>query len=155
MKLLLVHGISRSVTSTHPAIGEFSPRLCIQREDGSLGNVIDSDQDVFSDGAATALLAAVTYRMAAFTDDTDLIPKANKAYDYVQDNLDESGWVISAVDPYTFTTQLTSGQHSPEAQAFVLMLEAARRDFVDYVETNDTDSSTEPLQRRQTCLLRK
>lgn len=99
---------------------------------------------------------AVTYRMATLTDDTDLIPKANKAYSYVQGNLDEQGWVVSAVDPYTFTTPLSKGAHSPEAQAFVLMAEAARRDFVNYVEANNTDSSdTEPLQRRQTCKLRK
>ncbi|KAI3596725.1 glycoside hydrolase family 105 protein [Moniliophthora roreri] len=101
-----------------------------QTKDGALLNVIDNSTS-FIDTSATALLASVTYRMAMYTNDTTHITNADRALALVQDNVDESGWLQQTVDPYIFSTPSKSGSHSPEGQAFVLMLHAAWRDYAD------------------------
>lgn len=106
-----------------------------QTENGSLLNVID-DPTSFADSSSTALLASVTYRMAVFTNDTTLIPHANKALALIQDSVSEDGWLQNTVDPYTFTTATAPGSHSPEGQAFVLLLHAAWRDFAQWVSAS-------------------
>jgi rhamnogalacturonyl hydrolase YesR len=108
-----------------------------QQKDGSILNVID-DAASFSDTASTALLASVTYRMAVFNA-TSAVSKpvvaANKALAYVQANIDLDGWVQNAVDPIAFDVPLKTGEHSPESQAFVLLLHAAYRDWQKYLST--------------------
>ena len=43
-------------------------------------------------------------------------------------HFDSSGWLTPVVNPYDYTVQ---GAQSPEGQAFVLMMQAAWRDWVD------------------------
>lgn len=71
--------------------------------------------------------------MAVFTNDITLIPKANKALALIRNSVDTDGWLLNTVDPLTFSTPTVDGSHSPEGQAFVLLLHAAWRDFVDWV----------------------
>ncbi|TFK43267.1 Six-hairpin glycosidase-like protein [Crucibulum laeve] len=106
-----------------------------QKPNGTLFNVID-DPTSFGDTAGTALLASVTYRMAAINNDTTLIPAANRALKLIQDSVDEEGWLHSAVDPYTFHNPLAADAHSPEGQAFVLLLHSAWRAFSNVFSQN-------------------
>ena len=101
----------------------------IQTDAGALRNVID-DTVSFVDSSATALLAAVTYRMATFTGNNSLVYAADNAHQFVADNLSENGWLKNTVNPYTFFTASEEGDNSPEGQAFVLLLSAAHRDYV-------------------------
>jgi hypothetical protein len=109
------------------------------------GNLLNSlgDNTSFADSASTALLASVTYRMAALTNDTTHLASANSALRFVSNNIDSNGWLQNTVNPYTFTTptNASAGAVSPEGQAFVLLMHAAWRDYVQYVITNDTVTS--------------
>lgn len=87
------------------------------------------DESSFVDTSSTALLAAVTYRMAVLTKDTSNVDAADKAFSYIKTQIDSNGWLANTVDPLTFTTPSASGSHSPEGQAFVLLLQAAYRDY--------------------------
>ncbi|KAK7060209.1 hypothetical protein VNI00_000974 [Paramarasmius palmivorus] len=111
-----------------------------QAEDGALLNVIDNSTS-FVDTSATALLASVTYRMAIYTNDTTYVENAEKALALVKDNVDEEGWLQQTVDPYTFSTPSKAGSHSPEGQAFVLMLHAAWRDYAAHIRGNSTEGN--------------
>ena len=88
------------------------------------------DPKTFEDATGTAMLASVTYRMATFTNDTTLIPHADSAFDFVKSSIDREGWLGNAVNPYTFNTALGLGQRTPEGQAFILIMDAARRDYL-------------------------
>ncbi|KAJ3810077.1 Six-hairpin glycosidase [Lentinula aff. lateritia] len=101
-----------------------------QLENGTLLNTID-DSSSFADSSGTALLASVTYRMAVYTNDTSLIPNADKAFQLVESNIDGDGWLRATVDPETFDSPSAADSASPEGQAFVLLLQAA---FSDYAE---------------------
>lgn len=101
-----------------------------QQPNGTLFNYIDQPENkTFADSASTALIAAATYRLASFTGDLTYIVNAELAYQLVVDRVDENGWLTNAVDPLTFNTPLRPGEHSPEGQAFTLMLKAARDAF--------------------------
>lgn len=71
--------------------------------------------------------------MAALTNDTTHIPAAKSALSLVSSNIDQYGWLQNTVNPYTFTTptNTSAGEHSPEGQAFVLLLHAAWRDYAN------------------------
>lgn len=79
--------------------------------------------------SATALLASVTYRMAIFQNDTSQIAPAVRAFDVVTKSLSADGWLQNVVDPNTFDSPLPPTEHSPEGQAFVLLLQAAWNAF--------------------------
>lgn len=104
-----------------------------QVDNGTLLNVID-DPTSFADSSSTALLASVTYRMAVITNDTSLIPNANKALQVVNASITADGWLRNLVDPYTFNTPVVPPGNSPEGLAFVLLLHAAWRDFVSWAK---------------------
>jgi len=106
-----------------------------QKDNGTLYNVID-DPNSFADTASTALLASVTYRMATFTKNFTQIPAANKALKLIQDSVDVNGWLQDTVNPYTFQTPTEPGSHSPEGQAFVLLLHAAHNAWLDFISKN-------------------
>lgn len=76
--------------------------------------------------------------MAVLTKDTRYIPNANAALSCVQENIDENGWLTNTVDPYTFNTPIdaSTGAHSPEGQAFVLLMHSAWRDWVSATGAN-------------------
>lgn len=105
-----------------------------QKDNGTLFNVID-DPNSFVDTASTALLASVTYRMAAFTNDTSQIPAANKALKLIKNSIDADGWLQDTVNPYTFHTPTEQGSHSPESQAFVLLLHSAHKAWNDFISS--------------------
>jgi hypothetical protein len=50
---------------------------------------------------------------------------AIRALDLVSDSLDEDGWLLNTVNPYSYTERSQPGVHSPEGQSFVLLLAAA------------------------------
>ncbi|KAF9452154.1 hypothetical protein P691DRAFT_722454 [Macrolepiota fuliginosa MF-IS2] len=100
-----------------------------QTADGGLRNVIDNET-FYVDTASTALMTSVTYRMAAIQNTTVFIPAANLALKLVQENVDAQGWLLNATNPYTFDEQLKEGEHSPEGQAFILLLHAAWQAFI-------------------------
>lgn len=56
---------------------------------------------------------------------------AHKARDYIRNNVNTTdGWLGGVVDPYTFGSQ---GTQSPEGQSFLLLMEAAWRDWRDSI----------------------
>jgi len=94
---------------------------------GGLANYLGpNDTSTFMDTASTALMAATTYRLSQFGIDNSMIPYAEAGRAVVQSMIDSSGWLAGAVDPITWT-EIT--RRSPEGQAFVLMMEAAWRDW--------------------------
>ncbi|KAF9057455.1 Six-hairpin glycosidase-like protein [Panaeolus papilionaceus] len=105
-----------------------------QGANGTLHNVID-DPQTFGDTASTALLAATTYRMAIFKNSTTLIPNADRAFKLINDSITSEGWLRNSVNPITFHSILPDAEHSPEGQAFVLLLQAAKTAFNKFLLT--------------------
>lgn len=68
-----------------------------------------------------------------FTNDTSLIPNADKAFQLVESNIDGDGWLRDTVDPETFDSPSAADSPSPEGQAFVLLLQAAYSDYAEAV----------------------
>lgn len=129
-------GAYRSKRSHRPRFSIADVR--IQTSTGALRNVIN-DPDSFEDTASTALIASVTFRLAVLKkDDSTYISNANAAYDFVHKNIDDNGWLRNTVDPIIFYTPSNPDEPSPEGQSFVLILEAARRDFQDWIESDGT-----------------
>lgn len=60
------------------------------------------------------------------------IPAADKARAAIAANINGDGYLTNVVDPNNFGSQ---GDTSPEGQAFVLMMEAAYRDYVAWNAT--------------------
>lgn len=100
-----------------------------QQPNGALLNVIDNGNS-FIDSSSTALMAAVTYRLATYLPSAiQLVQYADSARRLIAQNIDANGWLTQVVDPYSFSVQ---GMNSPEGQAFVLLMEAAHRDWVAF-----------------------
>jgi hypothetical protein len=105
-----------------------------QQDNGALLNYIDeSPYDTFYDASATALIAASTFRLATLVYGTPNMPSVNVqaaelARVWIVGQVGSDGWLAPVVDPLDWHQQ---GEHSPEAQAFVLMLTAAYRDWYD------------------------
>ena len=87
------------------------------------------DPKSFMDTSATALIASVTYHIAVFRNNTSLIPSASRALKLVKNNVDADGWLQNTVNPITFHDPLPTAEHSPEGQAFILLLQAAWHSF--------------------------
>ncbi|VDB90615.1 unnamed protein product [Peniophora sp. CBMAI 1063] len=102
-----------------------------QHSNGTLYNYIDvSSPDTFPDSAGTALVAAATYRLAKYSGDSSFITKAELAYSCISKSIvSTTGILKNVVDPETFSTSLAQGTGSPEAESFVLLLEAARNAY--------------------------
>ena len=91
-------------------------------------------EQTFSDAASTALLSATSYRMAQLGLDTSTLALADTARRSVFAGVDTTtGWVAPVVDPLNFNSL---GTNSPEAQAFVIVLAAAYRDYRSTIGTN-------------------
>lgn len=73
--------------------------------------------------------------MAQISRNATLVPFANKALKLIEDSIDEDGWLANTVDPLTFNTPSKPGEHSPEGQAFVLLLHAAWRSYKNFLES--------------------
>lgn len=78
--------------------------------------------------------------MAVHTNDTALIESANLATKAIQDSL-EDGRLTDTVDPLTFHSPLAGDAVSSEGQSFVLLLEAAIREFRGYFSNNSTTTA--------------
>lgn len=100
----------------------------LQKENGTLCNILDDDSS-FADSSSTALLASVTYRMAYIAGDDTHLNAANRAMALIEKSIDDDGWLQNTVNPYTFSSPNTGENHSPEGQAFVLLLQSAWRDY--------------------------
>lgn len=83
----------------------------------------------FHDSSFTALLASATYRFAVQSGNLTLIPRADRAFEYVQSQIKWDGTLQNVVN-VTYWNQ--KGRYSPEGQAFVLLMHSARRDFVEW-----------------------
>ncbi|KXN87956.1 GTP cyclohydrolase 1 [Leucoagaricus sp. SymC.cos] len=107
-----------------------------QTSDGGLRNAID-DPTSYLDTASTALMVSVTCRMAAIQNTNTSIPAVNQALFVIQKSVDVQGWLQNTTNSYTLDEPLGEGEHSPEGQAFVLLLHAAWQAFVQ-IMTHDT-----------------
>ncbi|GAA5957345.1 hypothetical protein JCM8115_006963 [Rhodotorula mucilaginosa] len=98
------------------------------KSDGLLPNYYDSASgSSFSDASGSALLAASAYRLAQLTGDTSFVSKADTVRTAVFAAVDRStGWLAPVVNPLSFKAQ---ANQSPEGEAFVLLLQAAYRDY--------------------------
>lgn len=100
------------------------------RSDGLLPNVFGvKAANTFSDAGASALLASAAYRLAVLgviPMDGTLIATAETIRAAVEAGVGSDGWLSPVSDPLTFTVE---GSESPEAQAFVLLMEAAWVDW--------------------------
>ncbi|KAG8685770.1 hypothetical protein FRC09_014538 [Ceratobasidium sp. 395] len=130
-------------------------------------NFLISPSSAFSDASGTALLAATTYRLAAhivkypnitFTNATgasttesladilarsgysvrSLLEPAGKARQAVAASVDPiTGWLQNVANPWSYSQR---GTTSPEGQAFILMLEAAARDWEAVIQSSDRNT---------------
>ncbi|KAF5346963.1 hypothetical protein D9758_010083 [Tetrapyrgos nigripes] len=95
-----------------------------------------SDPTSFPDAASTALMASTVYRLALLRDVWHWLPEAEKVRGELfgsgqgdgngNGHFDSNGWLQPVVNPNAYTQQ---GSQSPEAQAFVLELQAAWGDW--------------------------
>lgn len=93
----------------------------------------------FIDAAGPIMLAGVAYRLSAMNLTSVYVPYAERTYGnltaYLGSDDGADGWVTPVVNPYDW---LAPGKESPEAQSFVLIMEAARRDWVAEGSRNET-----------------
>jgi hypothetical protein len=61
-----------------------------------------------------------------------MISNADQAFDYIETQISSNGTLTNVVDPFNWSTPATQ---SPEAQAFVLLLQAAWRDYTAWKES--------------------
>ncbi|GAA5911097.1 hypothetical protein JCM5296_002458 [Sporobolomyces johnsonii] len=113
-----------------------------QTTDGLVHNYLD-DASTFGDAAATALLTAATFRLASIgsnsngTSVTPLLVAAETAYQTLTStnstslHVSPEGVLSPVVDPVSYGEQLEVGGVSPEGEAFVLLMESARRDWIE------------------------
>lgn len=117
------------------------------QSNGLLHNYLN-ETSTFADAASTALVAASTYRLAQLTSRFDplsssapsssSLSSAESAYKTLtsSSHLSSSGVLAPVVDPYSYGDQMSnvkqdgSGKVSPEGEAFVLLMESARRDYL-------------------------
>ena len=154
------------VRSTHPQRCIVVPSylttafLPTKRSTSCFGNYPDDDTS-FDDAASAALLAATAYRLSTLAGKHKYIHLAERtrialtARSNLGDgpsngtfesmvHFDADGWLSPVVNPVSFGE---SGSKSPEAQAFVLMMQAGYRDWAQagYKGANTGARSTAPL----------
>ena len=86
----------------------------------------------FSDGSSTALLASAAYRLAtlgAIPKMGGLVAKAEKLRLAVEKGVGKDGWLSPVVKPRLYKAPFVVGKQNPQSGAFVLLMEAAWRDW--------------------------
>ncbi|EJD47722.1 Six-hairpin glycosidase [Auricularia subglabra TFB-10046 SS5] len=83
--------------------------------------------NTFPEGASSALLAAATYRLALLRNAYHHLPNAERVRKELVSRVDSDGWLAPVVNPESFAAE---GSHSPEGQAFIVLMHAAHRDWV-------------------------
>lgn len=85
----------------------------------------------FSDGAATALMAACSYRLAQLSLGNATILRAERSRLAIYDHVNSTTGILQpVVNPLNFPAQAAADSLSPEGQAFVLIMEASWRDWL-------------------------
>lgn len=93
---------------------------------GLFTNVADNSAS-FRDAASSALLAHSVYRLAHVKGWYDFIPQAEITRSAIaRSNINAQGWLQPVVDPHSVSKE---GEESPEGQAFVLLMQAAWKDW--------------------------
>lgn len=115
--------------STEIVTSAFATQLANSSLLPNYGNVSVASR-AFPDAASTAMLAACSYRLAQYSLDSSTLSQAEAARLAVYAGIDSQGILSPVVNPLSYKEQLASGSVSPEAEAFVLMMEAAHRDWV-------------------------
>ncbi|KAJ9120031.1 hypothetical protein QFC22_002928 [Naganishia vaughanmartiniae] len=96
-------------------------------KDGLVRNYIDNTS-TFEDTAGSTLLAASAYRLATLNLTTAHVDFANQIHSTVAArHINSTGYLTGAVDPLSFGKQ---GTYSPEGQAFVLLMQAAYKEYI-------------------------
>lgn len=105
-------------------------------QDGTshLGHNYINDTSTFLDASGATLIASSVFRLSVLSGKHQYLPQAmtylsSLAAGNVSTgaSIDSSGWLQPVVDPLTFNKQ---GTKSPESQSFVLLLDAAHKDWV-------------------------
>lgn len=116
-----------------------------QPRSGGLFHNYMNDSSTFPEGSSTAIMIANTYRLALVADvysssgasrpASRSLAAAEASYQALTANnrhISTRGVLSPVTDPMSFTRQLESGEEiSPEGEAFVLLMEAARRDYIN------------------------
>lgn len=108
-----------------------SAALSAQKDDGRIPNYTDKDSSPETSG--TAAIAAAFYRLASLKSefaDADLAQRAEKAYRGVMAQVGEDGVVNGSVDPSGANFNNAGTNDSPEGHAFVALMWAARREWI-------------------------
>lgn len=133
------------------------------QKNGLLYNYLNQTSSSFLDAAGTALLVASTYRLAQLTSQFSSLSSSNStpsslalnaaegAYQTLTSpsHLSSTGVLSPVVNPLSYGKQLGNGGTSPEGEAFVLLMESARRDYLAMggkagVVTNVTSGAAGP-----------
>lgn len=92
-------------------------------------NAAGTNHSTFSDASATALLAASSYRLAQLGLGNSTVPAAAIARANLYSRINSTtGNLLPVVDPLSYTVE---GKSSPEGLSFMLILDAAYRDWSD------------------------
>jgi hypothetical protein len=85
----------------------------------------------FEDAASTALLASTVYRAAKILGQTEHLDKAEKSRLMLStpEHFSSSGVLSTVVNPYQVNIPFGPGRVSPEAQAFVIQMHQAWKDW--------------------------
>ncbi|GAA6021258.1 hypothetical protein JCM10207_002592 [Rhodosporidiobolus poonsookiae] len=136
--------------------GAIVERVWAMPESNGLSYNYLNDTSTFADAASTALHVASTYRLAQLcarfsslsssAPSSTALSQAESAYLTLtgSTHLTSAGVLKPVVNPMSYGDQLSnvrddgSGSVSPEGEAFVLLMEAARRDFTQNGGTRDT-----------------
>lgn len=108
---------------------------------GLVRNYIDQPS-TFADTASSSLLAYSALRLSTmgFTSDHENFGLQIHS-SVVGSHIDDEGKITSAVDPLTWKEVIPSG--SPEAQSFVMLMEASYQDFLSKGGKDDTKAGKE------------
>ena len=106
---------------------------------GLLRNYLD-DTDYFGDTSGSALMAATVYRMAVLEPNMfgkKYVQWAEKKTTAVMEQVDHhNGIVAFAANPIESTSRIPMVTGSSEGQSFILMLYAARLDYLEWKKTS-------------------
>jgi len=115
--------------TTHLITSAFAQSLT----DGFLPNEYDVAMSAtFSDGSSTALLTSVAYRLATLghiPKTGGLIAKAEELRLAVEKGIGNDGWLTPVVKPRLYKAPFVAGKNNPQSGAFVLLMEAAWKDW--------------------------
>ena len=122
---------SSVLCSTKSALFAQSPlrSLLIRRRtqsDGFFSNYFNRNS--FSDASSAALMAAVSYRLAQLNLGSSTLAAAQRTRLAIYSSLSPTTAILTpVVNPLSYSNE---GTYSPEGQAFMLLMEAAWRDWV-------------------------